>query len=275
MTLLAKLNYCWRLIATALSFLLFGIGGVVIPAVATPVLYLIAREKRPMLARKLVHLSFKSFVYIMRGLGVLRWDINGVEKLKRNQGLILANHPTLIDVVFLVALIPNANCLVKGRLLRNPAMRGFISLAGYITNSDSTSLLDPANDFDGLLVVFPEGTRTTEGQPLKMQRGAANIAIRKEMNITPVMIQCNPATLSKQHKWYHIPDRAFVISITVNDDIDIAEYLDEPATLAARHLTKHLEQDFSQENPTHEHTAINSGIESPIDSSLGLGRYIN
>lgn len=275
MAFLTKLNYYWRLIATALSFALFGIGGVIIPAVATPVLYLFPRGKRQILARKLVHLTFKSFVYIMRGLGVLRWEITGTEKLKRAHGLILANHPTLIDVVFLVALIPNANCLVKGRLLNNPAMRGFISLTGYITNDDSNSLFDPANDTDGLLVVFPEGTRSTAGQPLKMQRGAANIAIRKEMNITPVMIQCTPATLSKQHKWYHIPERAFVISITVNDDIDITEYLDVPATLAARQLTKYLEHYFSQEIPVYEQPATNSGTESPIDSSLGLGRYIN
>ncbi|WP_200842643.1 lysophospholipid acyltransferase family protein [Zhongshania aliphaticivorans] len=218
-----------------------------IPAIATPVLYLIARDKRQNAARKLVHFSFKSFVYIMRGLGVLRWDIKGEEKLKRQNGLVLANHPTLIDVVFLVALIPNANCVVKERLLRNPAMRGFISLTGYIPNNDSTGLLDSESDFGGLLVVFPEGTRSTAGQPLKMQRGAANIAIRKKTNITPVIIQCNPATLSKQHKWYHIPERTFTVSITVKDDINISEYLDTPATLAARHLTKHLEQYFSQE----------------------------
>ncbi|MFA5631136.1 MAG: lysophospholipid acyltransferase family protein [Porticoccaceae bacterium] len=251
-----RLNYFWRLSATGFCFTMFGLGGVLVPALATPLLYLLpgsaaVRQRR---ARRLAHWLFLGFAHLMRCLGVLRWRTEGLEKLHRNGLLVLANHPTLIDVVFLVAFIPNANCVVKSRLLINPAMRGFISLAGYITNDSGNSLLNQSArslENGDVLVIFPEGTRSDEGAPMHFQRGAANIAVRCEVPVTPVIIHCDPPTLSKGHKWYHIPERRFVISFSVGDDIDVIPFLDCPATLGSRRLTRHLEQFFTKERYLH------------------------
>jgi hypothetical protein len=93
---------------------------------------------------------------------------------------VLANHPTLIDVVFLISLLPNADCVVK-RVACNPFMRGPVRAAGYISNDDGAGLVDDciaAVRAGGSLVIFPEGTRSVPGQPPRLQRGAANIAVR-------------------------------------------------------------------------------------------------
>lgn len=259
-----QVNYGWRLLSTGFSFFLFGLGGVLIPALCTPLLYVTARnrQKRQRMARSLVQLSFKTFIHIMRILGILRWDIEGAEKLRQGcTPLVLANHPTLIDVVFLVALIPNANCVVKGNLRSNPAMRGFISLTGYIPNDEKECLLESI-DPESTLIVFPEGTRTTPKQPLVFQRGAANIAIRTRTDMTPVIIRCSPSTLSKEHRWYHIPDRRFTISITVEDNIAVSDYLHGPAAREARRLTAHLQHYFSKELQHHEQPTAYAGAES-------------
>ena len=245
------LDRVWRLFATTLCFAVFGIGGVIVPLVATPVLRLlpgdaVARRRR---ARQLIHWLFRGFIHLMRALGVMSWRTEGLEKLQREGLLVLANHPTLIDVVFLVAFIPNANCIVKSRLLNNPAMRGLISLAGYITNDRGEELLAQADQSlaqGDALVIFPEGTRTRVGTPLSFQRGAANIAIRCEVAVTPVVIACSPPTLSKEHKWYHIPERPFLMSFEVMDDIAITPFLDCPASLGSRRLTHHLELFFTE-----------------------------
>lgn len=258
MAIRKSLNHLWRLFATGLCFLVFGLGGIVVPMVATPILYLlpgdpVTRQRR---ARRLVHWLFRGFIHLMRGLGVMSWRVDGLEKLRRGGLLVLANHPTLIDVVFLVAFIPNANCIVKSRLLNNPAMRGFISLAGYITNDRGDDLLAQAGrsfTAGDVLVVFPEGTRTREEAPIHFQRGAANMAIRCQVPVTPVVIHCSPPTLSKEHKWYHIPERPFVMSFEVKDDIAISPFLDCPASLGSRRLTNHLEQFFTEERPCHGH----------------------
>ncbi|MFA5494735.1 MAG: lysophospholipid acyltransferase family protein [Porticoccaceae bacterium] len=258
MNLRRRLDYLWRLFATALSFAVFGLGGVLVPLLAMPILRLMpgsvtVRRRR---ARRLVHWLFRGFILMMRGLGVLSWHIDGGEKLGRPGLLVLANHPTLIDVVFLVAFLPDAVCVVNGRLLANPVMRGFITLTGYIPNDRSGNLLEAAAAALGAgnaLVIFPEGTRTRVGEPLRFQRGAANVAVRCRVNATPVVITCSPPTLSKQHRWYHIPERPFALSFTVKDDIDIAPFLNCPAPLGSRRLTTNLEHFFTKECQAHGH----------------------
>jgi 1-acyl-sn-glycerol-3-phosphate acyltransferase len=252
MTFAARCNYLWRLFATGLAFTLFGVCGILLPLLAAPILYVLpgGRVRRQRIARAMVHTLFKCFIHIMRLLGVLTWEVDGIEKLKRDGLLVLANHPTLIDTVFIMAFIPNADCIVKSRLLANPVMRGFILHAGYITNDQGGKLIEAARaslQSGASLVIFPEGTRTTSGEALKFQRGAANIALRCGVDITPIVIECNPPTLSKERKWHDIPARRVVISFSVKDDIKIAPFLAVPVTSGARRLTEKLEGFFTSE----------------------------
>lgn len=250
MTLAARCNYAWRLVATGLAFTLFGIIGILLPLLVAPVLLVLpgGRPRRQRAARAIINTSCKWFIHTMRLLGILSWKIDGIEKLDRDGLLVLANHPTLIDTLFLMAFMPNTDCIVKSRLLSNPTIRGFILHAGYITNDRGGGLIEAAGaslKSGANLVIFPEGTRTTTGKALKFQRGAANIALRCGVNITPIVIACNPPTLSKEHRWYDIPTRPVVISFSIKDDITIAPFQDLPITLGARRLTEHLEAFFT------------------------------
>ena len=254
--MLDRLWWCWRLFATALAFISFGIGGLLIPALALPFILLSSRDlaTRQRHARKLVHRVFQLFIHFMRAIGILTWDLRNTRQLHEGSQLVVANHPTLLDVVFLVALTPNACCVVKSGLKSNPAMRGFIALTGYIGNDHGQQMLDGAERAlaEGAnLIIFPEGTRTVPGRNRVLQRGAANIAVRCASDLTPVLIDCTPTTLSKQHRWYHIPDRRFRMTITVKSKLPIADYLQMPNTLAARSLTRNLEDYFNQEVVKH------------------------
>jgi 1-acyl-sn-glycerol-3-phosphate acyltransferase len=256
--MLYRLNYIWRLLATGFAFSIFGLGGFLVPLCAVPVLFLTSKDQqvRQRRARKLIHWVFNAFIKMARALGILTWDIEGLERLQKSGILILANHPTLLDVVFLVAFIPNADCIVKSGLLKNPAMRGFVNLAGYITNNSGEELigLSAKSVINGsALIIFPEGTRTKDDHDLSFRRGAANIAVRGNIRPTPVVIKCNPATLSKQHKWYHIPARKFHLSIQVHSELNIDEYRKLNASLGARRLTRYMEDFFTKEVIANEH----------------------
>lgn len=199
----------------------------------------------------MIHKSFYLFMHLMKGLGVCTFEVDGGEKLNREGLLILANHPTLIDVVFLISLIPNADCVVKSSLLKNPFTKGPISAGRYIANDHAEDTILAAKHSlarGNSLIVFPEGTRTQPGKPLKLQRGAANIAIRTANNITPVIIKCTPSTLTKQERWYNIPHRRFHISISVRDDIAVTSYLDRAPSVSARELSKSLTDYFEKES---------------------------
>lgn len=248
-----RVNHAWRVLATGLSFLSFGLGGVALWLFVFPLLSLCVRDRqrRSVLARRIIRRSFAGFIELMRLLGVLTYDIRGAERLQRQGLLILANHPTLIDVVFLVSLVPNADCVVRSGLARNPFTRGPIRATGYICNDSGSGLLEDciASVRSGKnLIIFPEGTRTPRVGPAVMQRGAANIAVRGVLDVTPVVIRCTPPTLSKGEKWYRIPSRRFHMSLEIRDDLPVAPFLvGTSEALAARKLTETLTDYFDLE----------------------------
>jgi 1-acyl-sn-glycerol-3-phosphate acyltransferase len=245
----------WRVCATAFCFVTFGLGGLALRLLAFPLLRIAvaSAQRRETLARRMIHESFRLFIGLMCACGIMRLEVRGAERLQRRSLLVLANHPTLIDVVILISLVRNADCIVKGSLLRNPFTRGPVSCAGFICNDDGPGLIDAAIASvrrGSALIIFPEGTRTRPETPtLHLQRGAANIAVRGALAVTPVVIRCTPPFLTKGAKWWRVPKRAASIVVEVRDDLPVDAFIDSapsPAT-AARNLTRHLSEYFMKE----------------------------
>ncbi|NML59983.1 1-acyl-sn-glycerol-3-phosphate acyltransferase [Massilia sp. RP-1-19] len=248
----------WRVMATGFSFAAFGVGGLMLRIAVFPVLGLLVRDqpRRTAAARDIIRLTFRAFVNLMRGLGVLRYDLVGLERLDRGGQLILANHPTLIDTVFLMAFVRNADCIVKGALWNNPFTRGPVRAAGYINNDQGMELVDAciaSLRAGNNLIVFPEGTRTPADGSILLKRGAANIAVRGAPLVTPVLIDCQPPTLGKGGKWWRVPPRRVQFRIEVRDDIDTNTFTGGGTSevMAARRLTEHLQQFFTRETQRH------------------------
>lgn len=245
--MLEALERAWRIVATGLSFLIFGFGGFLLWVLFFPLLQLFVREpaRRQRLARRSVHHSFRFFIGFTRWVGILDYRIEGRERLDRRGLLILANHPTLIDVVFLVSLIPDADCVVKASLARNPFTRGPVRATGYLCNDSGPGLV--ADCIDSVkrgnnLILFPEGTRTPiDGRPVRLQRGAANIAVRGPCDITPVRIRCEPIGLSKGVPWWKVPPSKMQFTIQVEEDLPVAPFLaSQGEAAAARRVTEYL-----------------------------------
>ena len=242
----------WRLFATGLSFSLFGLGGLLLPLYALPWLLITpAGTKRERKARWIVHVNFRFFMNMMRALGILRYSVENIESLQPKGQLILANHPSLIDVVLLIGLLPQADCVVKSALMKNPTMRGVIRLAGYIANDDPEQVIAEAKlslARGNNLIIFPEGTRTVPGQAMSFQRGAANIALRLQQVIRPVIITVTPPTLTKEVAWYQIPSTGpFDMVLRVLPELALPDVQGQPVSLAARQFTKSLENYFTEE----------------------------
>ncbi|SPO64522.1 lysophospholipid acyltransferase family protein [Pseudomonas sp. JV241A] len=245
--------YYWRLLATAISFLLFGIGGLCLRLLVFPLLACLpgdaARHRQR--ARHTISWLFWRFIRFMAASGVLTYEVKGAEKLGRPGQMIIANHPSLIDVVFLIGLVRQANCVVKQSLWHNPCTRGPVRSAEYISNDGSIDMLDSAvTALQGgqTLIIFPEGTRTQPGQPPAFHRGAAAIALRGAKIITPVTIKVTPSTLTKAEPWYRIPRCRVHFSLQVGADIDPQAFAAQgPAPQASRKLNDHLHQHFTKE----------------------------
>ncbi len=243
-----RLNWAWRLLATGASFSLFGIGGLVLGLLVFPPIYLVsgspdAARRR---SRRMVHLSFRLFIGFMHRTGVLTYELAGIPTLADGKPrFIVANHPSLIDVVFLISRLPDAYCIVKTAAWKNPFMGLVVRATGYLSNDDPVQLVDDCAEMLGrgeTVVMFPEGTRTVPGQPLRFLRGAANIALRAGMALTPVYIDVEPETLTKGLPWYAIPERRFHVRVQVGKDIDPRDIVpgQAPERIAVRELNDHL-----------------------------------
>jgi len=252
-TMSARVGYYWRLLATGGCFAAFGLGGLALATCIFPALLFIPGKTRTQRVRWVIHKSFGLFIWFMEKVGVMRFEVTGAERLRHcRNALVLANHPTLIDVVALISLMPAASCVVKSALWKNLFLGGVVRAAGYISNSDPESLItDCANDLNAghPLIIFPEGTRSVPGQPLRFVRGASYIALKSGVPILPVLIDCSPTTLTKREKWYQIPHRRFHLRVDVLEPIQTSLWTTpgEPDTLAARKLTQSLENFFTQE----------------------------
>ena len=249
--MLERIDCYWRVFGTAFNFSVFGLGGLMLRIVVFPVLNLLVweRQLRIRLSRNVIRHAFRAFIGLLRIVGILRYEIVGLERLERNGLLILANHPTLIDTVFLMAFVKRADCIVKSALWRNPFTRGPVRAAGYVSNESGVGLVEDCIESlrcGSNLIIFPQGTRTPSDGSISFKRGAANIAIRGRRNVTPIVIHCTPPMLGKGVKWWRVPPRRSHFRIEVKEDLDVQPFIERAGSeaLAARHLTDHLQDYF-------------------------------
>jgi 1-acyl-sn-glycerol-3-phosphate acyltransferase len=248
----------WRQLATGFCFFVFGAVGLLFGLTVFPVACLTTRD--PATAKRraqwIVSRWFRAFSNLMRLVGVISWEIHGAEKLQQRGQLIIANHPTLIDVVLLIGYIPQVDCIVKEALFRNPFTRFPITWAGYISNRSGsgappTQLVDDCAatlKAGNSLMIFPEGTRSVPGQPIHIPHGTARIALEAGVPVLPVTIRCEPIMLSKHVPWHRVPERPGHYRIVVGEAVDVSRYLREaPSTaIAARRLSQDWTQYFEQ-----------------------------
>jgi hypothetical protein len=175
----------WRVLATGLSFACCSAWAAWCCACSCSRCWrcACARRKRACAARAVIRLALSAPSSASCALlGVLRYEVHGLDKLERGGQLILANHPTLIDTVFLIAFVRNADCIVKGGLWNNPFTGGPVRAAGYIRNDGGPALVDDciaSLRAGGNLIVFPEGTRTPRGGTMAQARRGQHRGARR------------------------------------------------------------------------------------------------
>ncbi len=245
------LDHGWRLSVTAAAFAFIFFGGGVLAVTLLPVLALVPghRRDRP---QWVIHRSFRLYIELLQRCGLIRLETEGLEKLDRAEGrLVVANHPSLLDVVLLMALIPRVQCIVKHELWAHPFLGPLMRRAGYIRNDLEPELLveacQSALDSGTCLIVFPEGTRTIPGCLPRFRRGFANLATLTGAPVQPVLITCVPPYLVKGEPWWRIPAEKPLFRLAVDEYVDAKTYsYSAHRSLAARQLTRFLEAYYAE-----------------------------
>jgi len=224
----------------------FGAGAFVAALFVLPFTRWLPGDRQPR-AQWIVHLTCRLWVRFAVILGLFRVRWNGVETLRaRTPFVVIANHPTLIDIVLLIACMPQADCVVKRAAWRNPLLRWVVSGAGYIRNDGGSALIETCVDRlrrGRRLVLFPEGTRSPARRLGPFHRGTAHVALRSGVPLLPVVITCDPPTLLKGQRWYHVPDRTVQFTVQVDRPLwpmEMTAGITE--AIAARRLTAEMRE---------------------------------
>src|SRR5262249_61450859 len=89
-----------------------------------------------------VHEVFRVCLAVIEAIGVVRMRVTAGEALRRPGQLVVANHPTLLDAVFLISQMPQVDCVAKHATWSNPFMRGVVRATGYLSNDLGSALVD-------------------------------------------------------------------------------------------------------------------------------------
>src|SRR5574344_2982062 len=176
-----------------LCFFIFGSGAAVINFIVFPVCKILFKGQRLIdFYDNTIHKSWKFFTWILIVTGLIRLHIKDIERIKNIKNkVIVSTHPSLVDVVILIGLIPKTTCFVKKKLLENPLLKNILNSI-FITSDieieefkiETKKMLDEGYN----IIIFPTGTRYKYDGHLKLKKGAALIAANAKKNIVPIKI---------------------------------------------------------------------------------------
>ncbi|WP_345811312.1 lysophospholipid acyltransferase family protein [Paraburkholderia sp. PREW-6R] len=250
----ARLDYLWRFGATGMAFVVFGVCGVLFSGLVFPLAWLWPhRATRQRAVTSVIHWFFRALVAVLQRIGVMEVEASGVERLRTGgPAIVVANHPTYLDVMVLLSLTPHACCVVKNAHWSNPCFWGIVRAAHYVSNADPSELVKAgANQLAAgyTMIIFPEGTRSPAPNRLHaFSRGFAHMALKVGAPIVPVLMDCDPPAFTKQMRWYDVPARAFRMRVNVLEPLDVEPLAphDTLPALAARSVTSAIEAHITQ-----------------------------
>jgi len=246
----------WRQVRLGSAFVVFGIAALSVAFVAAPIAKRRARsaEEAELAVQRAVRRGYAATVAYLRAIGILRLDAQGLADLADiGPCIVVANHPTLIDVVLLGSHLRQMDCIVNaGWTAHSPFLRRAIDAAGYVRNDGGSEIVEASAERlrrGRRLLVFPEGTRSPRGSFGKFHRGAAHISLASGKPIVALTIRAKPRMLGSNRKWHDVADRTSEFRIRVAGRFDPADYQRDGTSLpiAARRMNEDLLALYLQE----------------------------
>ncbi|MDD2733919.1 MAG: lysophospholipid acyltransferase family protein [Desulfuromonadaceae bacterium] len=143
---------------------------------------------------------------LMLALNRVKVTVSGSELLPDGPVIFMSNHQSNFDILSLLAAMPRQFFwIAKKELFEIPLFGHSMRRGGYIPldRSDGRKALQSLDEAAATIrqgksvVLFPEGTRTTDGNLLPFKRGGFVLARKAEVPVVPVTIngsgRINPA----------------------------------------------------------------------------------
>lgn len=192
------------------SWAVFGAVGLLLNIGCMVLLVLPYREAFGPAVRATIRRLFAAWLAWLHATGVVRVAWRGFDEGPLPPGTVyIANHPTLVDATLILAKLPDAVCIFKPSLMRNPAVGPAAVMAGYVRGDAGLDLIKAAAAKVAAgqsLLVFPEGTRTAPGTAAgPVKPGFALIADRARAPVRLMVVRASPGLCSRGVPWWRAP----------------------------------------------------------------------
>ena len=229
-----------RSIFAVFCFFIFGIGAVILNFLLFPFI-----KNNKELCSDIIHNTWRFFVNLMMFLKLFRLDVKKLKKIENK--VIVSTHPSFIDIVILIALIPRSTCFVKKELAYNPILKNLVTSI-FITNeveldelkSESKKMLDRGFN----VIIFPSGIRHRRDEFPKIRKGASLVALNAGKNIVPVRMFSDRDFLFINQPFYAVSDRCVNFEIEQMREINIADFIGESEIITKQRLTNKIEEEL-------------------------------
>jgi 1-acyl-sn-glycerol-3-phosphate acyltransferase len=202
-TPLPHARFSWRHYFLHLTgILLFFLAGITLTALSFLRRKVFCTKTDPMELREELARYFTAYFTHLQKSGGLLLDLQDLEKLRGEKGLVLAaNHPCLFDAMVILSALPRTACVMRASLMRNPALRGGAGNGGFIPNDRGADFIrlavEKLHQGENLLI-FPEGTRTDSGKILnEFKGGTALVSIKSGVPVQMLLVEYTGTQLRK------------------------------------------------------------------------------
>jgi 1-acyl-sn-glycerol-3-phosphate acyltransferase len=229
--MLRPLKITYEYFALYTSLTLLGLICLTWTAFALPLYYILPRRAGMAVGRRGIMAGFSIYAWSLSLTRTYHLDLHDIDSLKGGPPLILApNHPCLIDALLILTRHPNIVCVMKSELMRNVFLGSGSRLARYVRNDSSRQMVKESVAHlreGGVLLLFPEGTRTTR-QPINALVGSVGlIAKHANVPVQTLVIETDSPYLSKGWPLFRRPELPIIYRVR------LGKRFDPPADVAA------------------------------------------
>ena len=195
------LRALWDYVVVYVSIAVFAATCLVLSAAALPLYALLPRPAGVRIGRLGVSRACRLYGWWLTLVGAYRLDLDALDALRDEPAIILApNHPSIIDAILILTRHPNVACVMKSDLMNNVFLGAIARLAGYICNRPPRKMVrDSVAELrrGGVLLLFPEGTRTIHPPVNPFTSSVGLIAKRAGVPVQALILEADSPCLSK------------------------------------------------------------------------------
>ena len=153
--------------------------------------------------------GFRVFAWLLTLTGAFELDLTALDALRGGPPVLLApNHPSSLDAILFLSRHPDLACILKPALLNNVFLGAGARLAGFIRSDPPLKMIKEAVAElrrGSVVLLFPEGTRSTRHPVGPLTGSVAVIARRAQAPIQVALIETDSPYLSKGWPLLKVP----------------------------------------------------------------------